>query len=157
MYTYTYIYIYIHIHTYTYTYMYICTYISIHIYVCIHAYIHVCIHPRRAQGPCRRVHPHPSSSPLLLSLELSDAQVYEPEMRALLGTAANFCEVLVLKSPNVMPTLETLTRGWILQAANTTQVPNDHTSNSEATIQHFHCPRKLANVKKNQPQQQIMT
>ena len=117
----------------------------------MYIYIHVCIHPGRAQGPRRRVHPQPSSS-LLLNLELSDAYGYGPEMRALHGTAATFCEVLVLKSPNVMPTVETLTRGWILQAANTTQVPNDHTSNSEATIQKCHCPRKIANAKKNQPQ-----
>ena len=29
---------------------------------------------------------------LLSSLELSDTQVYEPEIRARLGTAAHFCE-----------------------------------------------------------------
>ena len=32
-----------------------------------------------------------------LSLKLSDARVYEPQMRARLGTAAHFCEVVVLK------------------------------------------------------------
>jgi len=37
-----------------------------------------------------------SSSLLLSSLQLSDAKVYEPEIRALLGTAAHFCEVAVL-------------------------------------------------------------
>ena len=37
------------------------------------------------------------SSLLLSSLELSDRKVYEPYMRALLGTAAHFCEVVVLK------------------------------------------------------------
>ena len=31
---------------------------------------------------------------LLSSLELSDAKVYEPELRALLGTASHFCEVV---------------------------------------------------------------
>ena len=37
----------------------------------------------------------PSSSPLLLSsLELSDAKVYEPYIRAILGTASHFCEVV---------------------------------------------------------------
>ena len=40
----------------------------------------------------------PSSSSLLLSsLELSDTTIYEPYMRALLGTASHFCEVVVLK------------------------------------------------------------
>jgi len=40
----------------------------------------------------------PSCPPSLLlsSLELSDAHVYEPEIRALLGTASHFCEVVVL-------------------------------------------------------------
>jgi len=38
-----------------------------------------------------------SSSVLLSSLELSDTQVYEPLIRALLGTASHFCEVVVLK------------------------------------------------------------
>ena len=38
-----------------------------------------------------------SSSLLLSSLELSDKQVYEPWIRALLGTASHFCEVVVLK------------------------------------------------------------
>ena len=39
-----------------------------------------------------------SSSALLASLELSDTKVYEPYMRALFGTAAHFCTVVVLKS-----------------------------------------------------------
>jgi len=38
------------------------------------------------------------SSLLLPTLELSDTNVYEPEIRARLGTAAHFCEVVVLKS-----------------------------------------------------------
>jgi len=38
-----------------------------------------------------------SSSLLLSSLESSDTQVYEPLIRALLGTAAHFCELVVLK------------------------------------------------------------
>jgi len=33
---------------------------------------------------------------LLSSLELSDRKVYEPYTRARLGTAAHFCEVVVL-------------------------------------------------------------
>ena len=37
------------------------------------------------------------SSLLLSSLELSDTQVYGPQIRALLGTASHFCEVVVLK------------------------------------------------------------
>ena len=38
------------------------------------------------------------SSLLLSSLELSDTKVFEPSIRALLGTAAHFCEVVVLTS-----------------------------------------------------------
>ena len=38
-----------------------------------------------------------SSSLLLSSLELSGTKVYEPSIRARLGTAAHFCEVDVLK------------------------------------------------------------
>ena len=41
-----------------------------------------------------------SSSLLLSSLGLSDAQVDEPYIRALLGTASHFCEVVVLKPLN---------------------------------------------------------
>ena len=38
-----------------------------------------------------------SSSLLLSSLELSDTQVYPTQIRALLGTASHFCQVVVLK------------------------------------------------------------
>jgi len=38
-----------------------------------------------------------SSSLLFSSLEWSDAQVYEPQLRALIGTAAYLCEVVDLK------------------------------------------------------------
>jgi len=37
------------------------------------------------------------SSLLLSSLEMSDTKVYEPQIRARLGTAAHFCKVFVLK------------------------------------------------------------
>jgi len=37
-----------------------------------------------------------SSSFLLSSLELNNTKVYEPQIRALLGTASQFCEVVVL-------------------------------------------------------------
>ena len=40
----------------------------------------------------------PSSSLLLSSPELNDAKVYEPQMRALLGTASQCCTVVVLES-----------------------------------------------------------
>jgi len=40
----------------------------------------------------------PSSSLLLSSLELSGTKVYEPQIRALLGTASHLCEVVVLTS-----------------------------------------------------------
>ena len=45
-----------------------------------------------------------SSSSLLSRLELSDTKVYEPWIRALLGTVSHFCEVLVLKLRNVLMT-----------------------------------------------------
>jgi len=45
--------------------------------------------PRR-RLPCRG----PSSSLLLSSLELIDTNVYESQIRARLGTAAHFCEVV---------------------------------------------------------------
>ena len=35
---------------------------------------------------------------ITLSLELSDAKLYEPYIRALLGTASHYCEAVVLKS-----------------------------------------------------------
>ena len=38
-----------------------------------------------------------SFSLILPSLELSDTQVYEPYIRALLGTTAHFCEVAVFE------------------------------------------------------------
>jgi hypothetical protein len=38
-----------------------------------------------------------SSSLLLSSLELSDAQIYEPQIRALFGTASHFCEAVVVE------------------------------------------------------------
>jgi len=50
--------------------------------------------PRHPRG---RGTPQTSSSLLLSSLELSDTTVYEPYIRALLGTASHFCEVVVLK------------------------------------------------------------
>jgi len=43
-----------------------------------------------------------SSYLLLSSLEWSDAKVYEPSIRARLGTAAHFCEVVVLKLRQVV-------------------------------------------------------
>ena len=55
------------------------------------------VRERRAH---RREHLHRiylSSSLLLSNLELSDTKVYEPYIRARLGTAAHFCKVVVLK------------------------------------------------------------
>ena len=46
-------------------------------------------------APCRILcSRRTSSSSLLSSLELSDTQVYEPYIRARLGTAAHFCEAV---------------------------------------------------------------
>jgi hypothetical protein len=42
-----------------------------------------------------------SSFLLLSSLALSDATIYEPELRTLLGTASRFCEATVLKLRHV--------------------------------------------------------
>ena len=54
---------------------------------------------RRSRPP---FHASSSSSSLLLSsLELIDTQVYEPGIRALLGNALHFCEVVVLESRTV--------------------------------------------------------
>jgi len=47
-----------------------------------------------------------SSSLLLSSLELSDTQVYEPYIRARLGTAAHFCVVVVHCQRNPVPSSE---------------------------------------------------
>ena len=44
------------------------------------------------------------SSFLLSSLELSDTNVYEPSIRALLGTATHFCAVVVFESRRVLNT-----------------------------------------------------
>ena len=55
--------------------------------------------PEPSEGPAERpkaCESSLSSSALLSSLELSDTQVYEPYIRALLGTAAHFCKVVVL-------------------------------------------------------------
>ena len=50
------------------------------------------------EGAGFRAHLEPSSSSLLLSsLELSDTKDYELQIRALLGTAAPFYKVVVLK------------------------------------------------------------
>ena len=53
-----------------------------------------------------------SSSSLLSSLELSDTTIYEPEIRALLGTASHFCEVVVLKLRTVPFGTALKSRGW---------------------------------------------
>jgi len=45
----------------------------------------------------------PSSSLLLSSLELSETQVYEPGIRALLGTTSYFWPVVVLQLPSSLP------------------------------------------------------
>ena len=44
-----------------------------------------------------------SSSLLLSSLELSDRKVYEPQERALLGTASHFCEVALPRGITAAP------------------------------------------------------
>ena len=56
-----------------------------------HAYVTL---PRSEVRQCNVLS---SPSLLLSSLELSDTKVYEPQIRALLGTASHFCEIVVLK------------------------------------------------------------
>jgi len=51
----------------------------------------------------------PPSSLLLSCLELGDTKVYEPQIRALLGTAAHFCEVVVLERAKPLYSTE---GGW---------------------------------------------
>ena len=48
-----------------------------------------------------------SPSSILSNLELSDTKVYELYIRALLGTASHFCEVVVSK-PRTLPNCTTL-------------------------------------------------
>ena len=62
--------------------------------ICFFGEIRLCRLLNMARTPCR-VSSSPSS--LLSSLELSDKKVDEPQIRARLGTAAHFCEALVLK------------------------------------------------------------
>jgi len=66
----------------------------------------------KVDGPC-------SSSLLLSSPQLSDTQVYEPEIRALLGNASQFCDVVVLK-------LRTAPNGITLSADTRAQVPSNN-------------------------------
>jgi len=47
--------------------------------------------------PGMQIQVNSSSYLLLSSLELSDTTIYEPQIRALLGTASHFCQVVVLK------------------------------------------------------------
>jgi len=57
--------------------------------------LHLTPYTCRRVGACAASRPRAASSSsalLLSSLELSDTQVYEPEIRALLGTASHFCE-----------------------------------------------------------------
>ena len=64
------------------------------------------------------VNPYNSSSSLLLSsLELIDTKVYEPQIRALLGTASHSCEAVVLKLRTV-PIGTAPTRQPILYISN---------------------------------------
>ena len=54
-----------------------------------------------------KVTPRPFLSSVLLSrLELSETQFYEPSIRALLGTASHYCEVVVLRLRTVAASRE---------------------------------------------------
>jgi len=63
-----------------------------------------------------------SSSLLLSSLELSDVKVYEPQIRALLGTASHFCEV-VGRTIGVVSTSVKVSGRLKLAVPSTTGVP----------------------------------
>ena len=72
------------------------------------------------------LNPTGSSSPSLLSsLELSDTKVYEPYIRARLGTAAHFCEVVVLKYrvPSACPCRSRLSKEQTLQTTRSAETP----------------------------------
>ena len=61
-----------------------------------------------------------TSSPLeLSSLELSDTQIYEPYVRALLGTASYFCEIVVLELIVWTMTSLAVSRRWRAMALAT--------------------------------------
>ena len=64
--------------------------------------------------PTKRSPPRPSLSllSLLSSLELSDTKVYQPSVRAFLGTAAHFCEVVVPLSSECGTHKTGKTRNW---------------------------------------------
>ena len=96
-----------------------------------------CRHPPPNKGlrRCSRWGPsqplqHSCSSSSLSSLELSDTKVHEPYIRALLGTASRFCEVVVLKLRTVPnhPTLSSQpTKPTTLFSKHATQQANTHT------------------------------
>jgi len=54
---------------------------------------------------------------LLSSLELRDTQVYQPYIRALLGTASHFCEVVFLKLRTVLQVGRCHVAAFIVSAA----------------------------------------
>jgi len=75
-----------------------------------------------------------SSSVLLSSPELSDTKVYEPYIRALLGTASHFCEVVVLELIT-NPNPETLTQAKDLDARSRLSVDEVFSSSSLLSLQ----------------------
>jgi len=89
-------------HPYIYSYIYIYIYFYIYIYI----YTYPGLAGRRRLRPARPPIALKgclfAPSLLLSSLELSDTTIYEPLMRALLGTAAPFCRVVVLKLKSVV-------------------------------------------------------
>ena len=71
-------------------------------------------HTREGRSECEK---YLLFSVLLSSLELSDAKVYEPQIRALLGTASHFCEAVVLKLrtvKNIGPSDWIRAPGWFV-------------------------------------------
>ena len=74
----------------------------------------------------------PSSSSLLLSsLELSDTKVYQPLVRALLGTAAHFCQVVgsgAAGGGGSMHALAARNRQVLFSSSTVTQVSGAYTT-----------------------------
>ena len=81
---------------------------------------------------------------LLSSLELSDTNVHEPQMQALLGTASYFCEVVVLRSRTLPSATGTIQRQFVLG------LPTPESRNLKLETVHIQGYPKIRNQKPNE-------